>query len=154
MIGKYAFTIQPHYPHLNKIDVLIWESFIRGNPGFFDSVDYDVKIGKGSSFLPGTSEKYESDYQVLTQKKLDVVGYRNSEIWLIEVKPQAGSQALGQILTYEKLYKETFNPVYPVHKCVVTTFLKDEYDAVYHKFGVLIMEAGESPQTSGYREIP
>ena len=154
MPGRFPFVLQTHYPHMTPIDVLIWEQFIRANSGYFDSVDYDVKVGEGASFLPEKGEKYEEDFRILTQKKIDAVGYRGNEIWLIEIKPNAGSRALGQILTYEKLYTKQFPELPNIRKCVITTFLQNEYTDVYSKYNVIVFEVGETPETRGYPEIP
>lgn len=154
MPGKFLYQLQTHYPHLNPIDVLIWEAFIRGNPGQFDSVDYDVKVGEGAPFLPETGEKFAEDFRMLTQKKIDVVGYKDNLIWLIEVKPNAGSRALGQILTYEKLYSKLPGNLANLRKCVITTFLQNEYSEVYSRFGVIVFEVGETPEIRGNAEIP
>jgi hypothetical protein len=154
MQGKFAFDIQSHYPHMKPADVLIWEAFIRGNPGFFDSVDYDVPVGEGAPFLPESEEAFVSDYRLLTQKKIDVVGYRDNEVWLIEVKPNAGSKALGQILTYEKLYSKTNPNLTNLRKCVITNFLQPEYDSVYSKFNVVVIEVGTVPNIPVTAEIP
>ena len=47
MNGKYNFEIQSFYPHMKPKDIHIWEQFIRANAGFFESVDYDLKVGDG-----------------------------------------------------------------------------------------------------------
>lgn len=154
MPGKFTFDIQTHYPHLKPADVMIWEAFIRGNPTFFDSVDYDVPVGEGAPFLPGEEEPYVSDYRLLTQKKIDVVAYKGNEIWLIEIKPNAGSRALGQILTYEKLFTLSFPTLANTRKCVITTFLQNEYDSVYSKFNVVVIEVGTIPNLPVFAEIP
>ena len=154
MSGQYTFDIQSHYPHMKPADVLIWEAFIRGNPSFFSSVDYDVSVGEGAPFLPEGEEPFVSDYRILTQKKIDVVGYRGNEIWLIEIKPNAGSKALGQILTYEKLYSKQFPGETNLRKCVITNFLQNEYAGVYSKFGVVVIEVGTVPNLAASAEIP
>lgn len=154
MPGKYSFDIQSHYPHMKPADVLIWEAFIRGNPNFFSSVDYDVPVGEGASFLPEREETFVSDYRLLTQKKIDVIGYRDNETWLIEVKPNAGSRALGQILTYEKLYSKQYPDVKNLRKCVITNFLQNDYDLVYSKFDVVVIEVGTVPNLPITAETP
>lgn len=154
MKGKYQFAIQSHYPHLKPADVKIWEAFIRAYPNFFESCDYDVKVGKGASFLPEKGDKYAEDFRVLTQKKIDVVAYRGNDVWLIEVKPFAGSKALGQILTYEKLYREKLEGEPTIVKCVITTFLKDEFHAIYDEFNIESFEMGNIPHLGVFHEIP
>lgn len=106
MIGRFKYKKLAKYPHMKPYDVAIWERFIDGNLDFFDSVDYDVCIGKGADFLPDDYSTADGRENRLYQKKIDVVGYKGEEVWIIELKPSAGMHSLGQILTYKHLSKD------------------------------------------------
>ena len=103
MKGRFEFKKLAKYPHMMPEDVALWERFIPFHSYFFDSVDYDVHIGEGASFLPTGEDTPDGRQNRLYQRKIDVVGYRNSEIWVIEIKPTADMATLGQILTYRSL---------------------------------------------------
>lgn len=103
--GKYPYKLLSKYPHLMPNDVRIWERFIQTFPKFYNSVDYDIKVGQPRKYpgLPG--DKYKKDLEYLSRKRIDVIGYRDNEIHIIELKPNAGFSAIGQVLGYLELYK-------------------------------------------------
>ncbi len=45
MEGRFPFKILAKYPHMKPEDIAVWERFINKNPGYFDTVDYDVHLG-------------------------------------------------------------------------------------------------------------
>ena len=92
---------------MKPADVKVWERFIDERADFFDTVDYDFHVGEGADFLPTGEDTPDGRENRLYQKKIDVVGYTGKKIWLIEVKPEADMQAMGQILSYKELYLKT-----------------------------------------------
>jgi hypothetical protein len=101
-------------------DIPIWIRFIEKYPDFFDSVDYDIHVGHGVTTPPETEPKMAKMMKQLTQKRIDVVGYKEDQIWLIETKLYAGVGAIGQILSYHTLYKEQFNPSKKIVLAIIT----------------------------------
>lgn len=101
--GRFEFRILSKYPHMKPADVLIWERFIEKFPAYFNTVDYDFHVGEGADFLPTGEDTPDERENRLYQKKIDVVGYIDNVAWLIEVKPEAGMSALGQMITYNSL---------------------------------------------------
>lgn len=146
MLGKYFFEIQSFYPHMKPHDVHLWEQFIRANAGFFDKVDYDILVGDGVVMGDIKKDVYAKSFKILTQKKIDVVGYIRNEIWIVEVKPFASSSALGQLLTYRLLYDETYSPKLPVKMMIITNQLKTDYNKVFSTHGIYVAEVGICPQ--------
>lgn len=86
-------------------DVAIWERFIDQNVNFFDSVDYDVVVGSIPKFSTTVNLETGGSDARLYQRKIDVVGYKGDDIYIVEVKPNAGASALGQIQAYATLFK-------------------------------------------------
>ena len=103
--GRFKYKLLAKYPHLKPKDIAVWELFVKCNDDFFDSVDYDYPVGEGADFLPTGTKTPDERENKLYQRKIDVVGYVNNEVWIIEVKPKADMSTLGQILTYQALAK-------------------------------------------------
>ena len=57
---------------------------------------------------------------ILSKYRIDVVAYRSSSIEIIEVKPEASTVAIGQVVTYVELYKRDFSPRPPVRGVIIT----------------------------------
>ncbi|MBA7710129.1 hypothetical protein ES703_119061 [subsurface metagenome] len=69
----------------------------------------------------------------VSRKRIDVVAGVGGGFWVVEVKPLASMLALGQVLSYTRLFKQEFAPVgevWPVIVCdAVDEDLLDEFDA-------------------------
>lgn len=120
MKGKRKYQKQPHYPHMSPEDVRIWEMFIEKNPDWYITVDYDVRVGKGRPYPETMDKKTREDMEGLSKKRIDVVGYNEREIEVIELKPNAGSHAIGQILSYALMWHQKY-PDKPQPKKVIIT---------------------------------
>ncbi len=86
MPGKFNYEPRHKYPHLIGEDTEVWHRFILLYPNKFDTVDYDVHIGKGVNTEPipeSSSRKYWAD---LTKKRIDVVAWKDNFVTIIEVK--------------------------------------------------------------------
>lgn len=123
MIGQYKFGKLVSYPHMKPEDVALWERFIAAQPDAFDTVDYDVKVGVGRMPMFRQADNIEKGWKDLTQKKIDVVAYKGNDVTIIEVKPNARANALGQIWMYDELYKADFKPEGKVLNMIITNDL-------------------------------
>lgn len=153
MQGKYPFVIQSYYPHMKPADIHIWEKFIRANAGFFDSVDYDVPVGEVPEWMDTENDPHAQGQAILYKKKIDVVAYRPGEIWLIELKPFAGSSALGQILTYDILFKRKHQGAEVIRPCVITNKCANGFPDLFHTKGIACTETGICSQCAHYPSI-
>lgn len=134
--------IQTWYPHMMPYDVHIWEKYVRANPELFISCDYDFPIGPTPDWLDDEKDAEQARQGFLYRKKIDVVAYASDYIALIEVKPSAGSSALGQILGYELLFRQDFPSAPRTVPMVVTNECQNGYRAIFEKMGVVIVETG------------
>ena len=98
--GVRRFGALGRYPHFAAGDVPVWEAWMAENPGFFERVEYDVRVGPGSAHAGAWTGQHRVMVQALTQKRIDVVGHRHGEVWVIEVKPRLSASGIGQALAY------------------------------------------------------
>jgi hypothetical protein len=110
------------YPHMAPADVLIWERFIATNPTAFDLVAYDVPVGAGAEFDTVVVPDTGAHVNRLYQRRIDVVGRSTGHTWVIELKPRASTQAVGQVDAYAVLFRRD----YPEHKNVSTMIITDQ----------------------------
>lgn len=108
------------YPHMFPLDIAIWERFLDRYAGDFTGFSYDIKVGSGTKPVAGLGAEYERMQAILSKYRIDVVGYRNGNIAIIEVKPEAGTVAIGQIETYTRLYQRDYSPNLSLVGCIVT----------------------------------
>src|SRR3990167_1594976 len=98
MNDRILYGTRYKYPHLKPADVLIWEEFMLQNPKAYETVIYDQAVGQGSPIPEGTEKNIAQDFKILTQYKIDVIGFFQNRVDIIELKPAAALAALGQVL--------------------------------------------------------
>jgi len=108
------------YPHMFPLDIAIWERFIDAHAGDFSGFDYDVKVGSGTEPVPDLGAEYVRMQQILSKYRIDVVGYKPNAIYIIEVKPEAGTIAIGQIEAYTRLYQRDYAPSLTLVGAIIT----------------------------------
>ena len=87
-------------PHMASQDLPIWERFRDKYKNDFVGWYFDAACGTPSEVPPGTPENLAKMWTRITSKRLDVVGVKTNEYWIIEIRPDAAAGALGTIMTY------------------------------------------------------
>lgn len=129
------------YPHMMPGDVAIWEKFIANNPKAFDKVSYDLAVGQGASFDPTVNDETGGDINRLYQRKIDVLAVSDKRVFVIEIKPRAGSSSLGQVRAYVTLFKRDYSPVDPVTPMVLTDMIMPDMEFLAKEEKVELVQA-------------
>lgn len=120
-------------------ETIIWGRYLSEYQPKYDSMDYDLRVGDG--IIPDfpLPEIFKRDYQDLTRKRIDAVGYVNSYADLYEVKVRASSSALGQLLTYKILFGKSY-PNYVVRQLyIICNTISDEDRAIAIAYGINVI---------------
>ncbi|MCI0557325.1 MAG: hypothetical protein MN733_02440 [Nitrososphaera sp.] len=139
--GRFPYKLLPKYPHMKPEDIAVWERWIRSNPSYFDTVDYDVLTGLGATPDPTQPENIQRDHVILTKKKIDVVGYKGNIVTLVEVGPIANARKLGQILLYQELYTADHPQTAMIIPAVCCGALEREIEPLFLKHGIMLLIA-------------
>jgi len=87
--------------HMLPEDRDIWARYLSHFEDQFDRYEYDVLVGPK---LDVPSTDLPPRIRMLAERvfalRVDVVAKRGEEVWVIEVKPNAGLSALGQVIAY------------------------------------------------------
>lgn len=97
------------YPHLLKGEVRHWRAFLRLYEREYDRFEYDVHVGAGSLPQEAQPGVYAKDFQHLTKKRIDVVGWKDGHATIFEVRERASLPLMGQLLGYRALWMRS-NP--------------------------------------------
>lgn len=138
---KLPYAKRHHYPHLLQSDITLWERFIEANPNAFDAVEYDVHVGEGIPPDPTWEPEIAEMARILTQKRIDVVAYKGQETYIIEIKPRAGTTAIGQVITYAHLYTREYHPPRPPKKVIITDYLAPDIAPICDAEGITVLIA-------------
>ena len=114
------------YPHMLPRDKFLWDRFLGIHGKYFDRFDYDIHVGEGIGKIYGYPENIQRMAKLLTQKRIDAVGYHGDEVWVFEIKPHAGLSALGQVTAYEALWNKQFPDQKVYRKAIVTDFVDQD----------------------------
>lgn len=120
MPDHYPYEKRVAYPHMRLQDKTIWDRFIAAFPDAYDYCEYDVDVGAGPDFPTIVNPETGGDDAKLYKKKIDVIGHKGSRCDIIEIKPNAGLGAFGQVLSYEILYLTHIDPTADTH-CIIIT---------------------------------
>lgn len=105
MRGPFQYKILLSYEHLSENESKIWTRFIEKYPDFFDEVWYDWQVGsfRGNEEL---NEATARNRAYLGKYKIDVVGRKGDTFYIVEIKKDATTKALGEVWAYEFLFKD------------------------------------------------
>lgn len=104
ILSKTKYEKKPWYANMKPGETELWERFLAKFPDDYDEVIYNFKLGVGANIPEDTEPNLANGFKQLTQHKIDVVGFKGSEIDIIEIKPYAGTAAVGQVIGYRDLY--------------------------------------------------
>lgn len=131
MSGRLPYGKRYRYPHMIKDEIRVWEKFMDLYPGKFESVDYDFRVGKGSVMPEGFGDNWARMAKMLSQKRIDVIGWVNDNPTIIEIKMRVGLSAMGQVLGYRSLFMKYFrNFPEPKIMIVCETISDDDRDVL------------------------
>lgn len=137
--GRKAI-VRPHYPHMMAEDTAVWTKFLASKFIEIREVWYDVRVGQPVLVEGLQDDRLDLIARGLTRKRIDVVARVGGGLWVIEVKPRATMYALGQVITYSRLFRQEYispGSVVPVIVC-------DDHDAdlldEFDEFGVMVIQ--------------
>ena len=135
--------IQNHYPHMLAEDVRVWTKFLRTDAQRIKEVWYDIRVGQSVLLAEGASDMERKIALGLTRKRIDAVCSVEGGYWVVEVKPYANMYAMGQVMTYVRLFAQEYatpGELTPVLVCdSYDDDLVDEFDE-FDEFGILVVE--------------
>jgi len=126
------------FPHLLPKEVEIWDRFLDRYPGYCDYYEYDIHVGEGIDVSDRYPKAYVDMVRKLTQKRIDVVGFRNDLVFLFEVKPDAGLTALGELLAYMFYFSRKYKYDGVIRSVLVTDIIDPDTVDVLLAKGILV----------------
>lgn len=120
------------YPHLLPEETKVWRRFLEKYEELFDRFDYDVHVGKGTRPPAPPGEIYADNFQRLTQKRIDAVGWIGKKPTIFEVRPYAGFHLLGKLKGYRWFWMQKFPEEEPPTLGMVCEYISNEDREYYH----------------------
>jgi len=121
-------------------DTFVWTKFLESKFVEIKEVWYDVHVGMSVFLGEGADDMDKRIAAGITRKRIDVIAAVAGGLWIIEIKPYASMYAVGQVLTYVRL----FNKEYTSPGRTVPVIICDDYDEdlvdEFDEFGVLVLK--------------
>lgn len=139
-VERLPVTHRGSFPGMAKHDAVIWHRFLDAYADAFDSFAYNVALG-GPVIAPEHGEEAARlQWQYANALKVDAVGFRPAEAWIIEVKPSAGVSAIGAALCYAELAQVDRFTDLALTPVVVTDQASPDIKLCARELGVVIFE--------------
>ena len=112
------------YPHMLAEDQPVWDRFLEQYADLFLHFFYDTRVGGQINLDPAISPQIADMWYNTTAKRIDALGEREKEIWIIEVAQRPSLRAVGQILSYYSLW--LLDPL--IKKPIINVLVADTLD--------------------------
>jgi len=142
------------YPHMFKHDIGIWERFLDAYGGQFSAAAYDVALGGITTDAPDADPAMVKGWQYSTAKKIDAAVRNDEEVWLCEVRPDAGLAAVGSVLGYALLSEVDAWTTLPIVPVIVTDRMDGDTKLVCKEFEILVIELPRQDATAADAAVP
>jgi len=126
--------VMPSYPHMLAEDTAVWSKYLASPVLPIKEVWYDVHVGRPVLLPVGAPDIDQRIARGITRKRIDAICRVDSALWVVEIKPFASMLALGQVLSYTRMFIEEFRPTEDVASVIVCddvdVDLLDEFEAL------------------------
>lgn len=136
MSGRLPYKKRQFYPHMTGEDSTIWDRFVVKFPKRFETVDYDFRVGEGQKIDPESPDNFKRMATMLSQKRIDALGWVGEHPTIVEVKSRVGLSALGQVMGYKTLFEMDHPDIDEPDLLVVCERINDDDQAVLKINGV------------------
>lgn len=109
---------------MSVADTEIWNRYIAKFEDAYDRVQYDFHVGNPPPFNPLMDDGTDTNQDMLYKLRIDVIGHKGANVDIIEVKPNAGPSAIGQVRAYKTLYERDEEPTGRVNMVIITDTLR------------------------------
>jgi len=141
MHARFPFKPLLKYPHLAAKEAPIWDRFVKANPSFADEADYDVTCGKANSLPADTPQYLKDDWNYLRAWKIDVVAVKDGIRYIVEVRPRAGLNAIGEIICKASMFQAEHPEFGEVEPILITDFERPDIREMcgMHDIGYIVI---------------
>jgi len=142
---EFEITWRGYPQQMLPADVPLWHIFLDKFAWMFDRFFYNVRVGgptfEGSDLDLAMAKMWYAS----TAKRIDCIGERKEDIWIIEVASSPYLRAVGQCLTYKLLWEEDRKIDKPAKMVLVCYFLDADLKKVLRKYSVEVIEINNTP---------
>ena len=121
-------------------DNAVWSKFLSTDADLLKEVWYDVKVGLPVLLPVGASDLERRIAAGVTRKRIDVVCSVAGGFWVVEIKPRASMLAIGQVISYYRLFILEYAPAGQVFPVIVCDSYDEDLVDEFDELGVLVLQ--------------
>ena len=131
------------FVHMSQEEKAIWIRWLQQGGTQFAPFRYDIRVGNGLIMPPGSSGYAVRSAYALTTKRIDVLYVEQQTTVIVEVKRRAGLSAIGQLIGYRDLYRQTPGFAGAISMLLVTDQLQPDMETPLRESGIFWNEVGQ-----------
>lgn len=132
-------VVMPSYPHMMAEDVAVWTRYLKSPLVRIQEVWYDVHVGKAVEPILGGDTLSARISAGISRKRIDVVARVGDAFWVIEVKPIANMTAVGQAVSYSRLFIQEFELRREVWGVIICDQADEDIVGICEDLGVVVI---------------
>lgn len=126
---------KPAFKHMGPRDVALFAAFaLTEQARAFDKWQFDARVAQGRCPPSFIDPVQRNGMFLLTQLRIDAIGWQGHQPTLIEVKPETHLSAFGQIQAYEWFYTREVGIV--PRKMIISDACSDDMRTLYAAFNI------------------
>jgi hypothetical protein len=104
----------------------------------YDRVEFEFHLGPGITMPPGTPAWLQTVATGSTQMRADMLLWRGNYATIVEVKGRLGPPTIGQLLTYERLFREDRPQIIEVSKVAAGLSIQAGMEPAFYHWGIAV----------------
>lgn len=120
-------------------DTEVWTAFLKSGLIELKEVWYDVRVGTAVKVEDSPGDLSGRISRGLTRKRIDCVARVGGGLWIIEVKPRANMYAVGQVITYARLFSREYDSPGAVQPVIICGSYDEDLLDEFDELGVLVI---------------
>ncbi|MBM4338985.1 MAG: hypothetical protein FJ110_05540 [Deltaproteobacteria bacterium] len=135
----FEITWRGEPPQMLPPDVPLWHAYLDRAATQFLRFYYNVRVGGPYLENINADESMKRMWYASTAKRIDAIGEKEDEIWIIEVASSPYLRAVGQCLSYKFFWEEDPKISKPARAVLLCYFLDSDLRRVLSNYGVEII---------------
>ena len=127
-------------------DVPLWHLFLDRYASNFERFFYNVRVGGPDISKISGDLALAKMWYASTAKRIDAIGEKKDELWIIEVASSPYLRAVGQCLSYKFLWNQDKKINKPAKMVLLCYFLDSDIEKVLKHYGVMIVKIPQPPK--------
>jgi hypothetical protein len=124
------------FPGMIPAEIAVWKRWLALHEKEYDRYEYNVRLGPGVDPGPQYPEWVRKSAIDNSKFRPDVIAYKDEDATVFEVKVDAGSDALGQLLNYSRLLRVSKTQSISIKIALVFESINPSLVSFFNSFGV------------------